>query len=118
LNEASGDRLVQSTPRSTEKLSDDPGLGPGLAGPGPVVATAQPAPARTGAPSDRSTEFVAAQGGEETSSAEGLLVAAYLVMWAILFGFLLLGWRRQQRVDQRVQELEKALTRVENKAAE
>ena len=109
---------MQSTPRSTEKLAEDPGLGPGLAGPGPVLAAGQPAPATTGAPGDRSTEFVAAQGGEETTSAEALLVAAYLVMWAILFGFLLLGWRRQQRVDQRVSELEKALTKVENKTAE
>jgi hypothetical protein len=107
---------VQATPRSTEKLADDPGLGPGLAGPGPALAAQQPAPASTAAPSDRSTEFVAAQGGKETSSAETLLVAAYLVMWAILFGFLLLGWRRQQRVDQRVQELEKALTKIETTA--
>ena len=106
---------MQATPRTTEKLADDPGLGPGLAGPGPALAAAQPAPTSTAAPSDRSTEFVAAQGGRETSSAETLLVAAYLVMWAILFAFLLVGWRRQQRVDQRVEELEKALTKVETK---
>jgi hypothetical protein len=58
---------------------------------------------------------VAAQGGEETTSAESLLVAAYLVMWAILFGFLLLGWKRQRAVDQRVDELEKAMSKVESK---
>jgi hypothetical protein len=106
---------LQATPRTTRELANDPGLGPGLAGPGPMLAAQQPNPAGTAAPSERSTEFVAAQGGEETSSAEALLVAAYLVMWAILFGFLLVGWRRQQRVDQRVAELEKALTKVENK---
>jgi hypothetical protein len=112
---------LQATPQSTKDLANDPGLGPGLARPGPELLAAQQAPpvspdsARTVAPSDRSTEFVAAQGGEETSSAEALLVAAYLVMWAILFGFLLLGWRRQRRVDARIAELEKALSKVEAK---
>ncbi len=107
---------MPSTSTKTERLADDPGLGPGLVGPGSQpLALQQPSPAGTGAPSDRSTEFRAVEGGQETTSAEALLVTAYLVMWAILFGFLLLGWRRQRAVDQRVQELEKALTKIENK---
>jgi hypothetical protein len=109
---------LQATPQSTKDLANDPGLGPGLAAPGPQLLAAQqerPATPGTAVPSERSTEFVAAQGGEETSSAEALLVAAYLVMWAVLFGFLLLGWRRQRRVDARIAELEKALSKVEDK---
>ena len=60
-------------------------------------------------PSARSTEFVAVQGGGETTSAEALLVTAYLVMWAILLGFVFLIWRRQSRVETRISELEKAI---------
>ena len=60
-------------------------------------------------PSSRSTEFVAVQGGGETTSAAALLVTAYLVMWALLLGFVLLSWRRQGRVETRISELEKSL---------
>jgi hypothetical protein len=60
-------------------------------------------------PDARSTEFVAVTGGGETTSAAGLLIGAYLVMWALLLGFIFLSWRRQSRVDMRIVELEKAL---------
>jgi CcmD family protein len=60
-------------------------------------------------PSARSTEFVAVQGGGETTSAATLLVIAYLVMWALLLGFVFLSWRRQGRVETRLSELEKAI---------
>ena len=60
-------------------------------------------------PSARSTEFVAVQGGGDTTSAATLLVTAYLVMWALLLGFVLLSWRRQGRVETRISELEKAI---------
>jgi len=60
-------------------------------------------------PSARSTEFVAVQGGGDTTSAATLLVTAYVVMWALLLGFVLLSWRRQGRVETRISELEKAL---------
>lgn len=65
----------------------------------------------TVAPSDRSTAFVPVQGGQETTSAEALLVAAYLVMWALLLGFLGLGYRRQSRMETRIDELERAMQR-------
>lgn len=64
-------------------------------------------------PADRSTEFVPVQGGSEGTSAEVLLVAAYLVMWAILLGFLLLTWRKQSRIDARLSELDAELRRRE-----
>ncbi len=61
-------------------------------------------------PSARSTEFVPVQGGNETTSAASLLITAYVVMWALLLGFVFLSWRRQGRVETRIAELEKALS--------
>jgi hypothetical protein len=66
---------------------------------------------QTAAPSDRSTAFVPVQGGQETTSAEALLVTAYIVMWALLLGFLGLGYRRQSKMETRIGELERAMTR-------
>ena len=60
-------------------------------------------------PSSRSQEFVPVEGGHETTSAEAMLVAAYLVMWALLIVFIGLGWRRQARVEARLAELEKSV---------
>jgi len=61
-------------------------------------------------PSARSTEFIAVQGGGETTSAAALLITAYVVMWALLLGFVFLSWRRQGRVETRISELERALS--------
>jgi CcmD family protein len=60
-------------------------------------------------PGERSMGFAPVTGGQETSSAEGLLITAYLVMWALIFGFLFLGWRRQGRVEQRLAVLERSM---------
>jgi hypothetical protein len=60
-------------------------------------------------PGARSTEFVPVEGGGETTSAELLLVVAYLVMWGILLAFVGLGWRRQQRLETRLGELERSV---------
>jgi hypothetical protein len=66
----------------------------------PAVGTAE----------DRSQEFKAVTGGSgETSSAEGLLITAYVLMWAILMGFLYATFRRQAAVDKRLADLERAL---------
>jgi hypothetical protein len=72
------------------------------------AAPAQGAPL---SPADRSTEFVAVQGGSEGTSAEVLLVTAYLIMWAILLAFLLLTWRKQSKIETRLIELDAALRR-------
>lgn len=69
----------------------------------------QNAPQTSTAPEERAGEFRADPGGTETASAGTLLVAAYLVMWALLLGFVLLGWRRQNKVDARLAELERAV---------
>ncbi|HWA74899.1 MAG TPA: CcmD family protein [Polyangiaceae bacterium] len=63
------------------------------------------------APDDRSTEFVAVRGGGEETSASSLLVSAYVVMWALLLGFLFLSWRKQQRIEARLTELDRAISR-------
>ena len=60
-------------------------------------------------PSSRSTSFVPVEGNAETTSAEAMLIAAYLVMWALLIAFVGFGWRRQARVEARLGELEKAV---------
>ena len=93
--------------QSSADLHQDPGLDPGLAQPA-ASQTAQP-----GTPAERATGFVAVEGGKETTSAEALLVSAYLVMWAVLFGFLWFGFRRQHRLDKRLADLEKALGAAE-----
>jgi hypothetical protein len=64
----------------------------------------------TGTVEDRSQEFRPVTGAPtETSSAEGLLITAYVLMWAILMGFLFLTFRRQAAVNKRLGELERAL---------
>jgi len=73
------------------------------------MTQSQPDPATLTDPSARSTEFVPVQGGGETTSAATLLVTAYIVMWALLLGFVFLSWRRQGRVESRISELEKSL---------
>jgi hypothetical protein len=38
-----------------------------------------------------------------------MLVVAYLLMWAILIGFVLTSWMRQKKLDARLTELERSL---------
>ncbi|HVU05466.1 MAG TPA: CcmD family protein [Polyangiaceae bacterium] len=60
-------------------------------------------------PESRSTEFVPVQGGNESTSAEHLLVAAYLLMWAAVFTFIFLTWRKQGRMEERISALDSAI---------
>ena len=62
-------------------------------------------------PAQRSTEFRAVEGGTVRVSGGTLLVEAYAALWLILLAFLLISWRRQARIDARVDELEKAVAR-------
>ncbi len=61
------------------------------------------------APESRATEFVPVEGGAETTSAEALLLTAYIVFWAIFFGFLVLSWRKLGGVERRLNDLNRAL---------
>jgi hypothetical protein len=99
LNDEAIPELGQAKPR--DDVTADPGLMPGLRTSSPLPAS-QPV-----TPEDRSTQFVPVEGGDASTSAEALLVAAYAVMWALLLLVLLLTWRRQRRLEQRVNELER-----------
>jgi len=66
-------------------------------------------------PGQRTTEFRAVEGGAETTSGGTLLVEAYAALWIILFGFVVVSWRRQSRIDARVAELERSLSRGQAK---
>ena len=47
----------------------------------------------------------------------GFAVSAYAVLWAVLLGFVFLGWRRQSAIDARIAELEGALARKDPQPA-
>jgi len=61
-------------------------------------------------PSDRSSEFVPVSGGQETTSAAGLLITAYVLMWACVFALIWLSLKRLSSVDRRLADLERQLT--------
>jgi hypothetical protein len=64
----------------------------------------------TGTAQERAQEWKPVTGAsQETSSAAGLLITAYVLMWAILMGFLFMTFRRQAAVDKRLNDLERAL---------
>lgn len=61
---------------------------------------------------DRSTEFVPVEGGGETTSAAGLLIAAYIAMWLCVFAFVWLTSARLRQLGARVTGLERALNQA------
>ena len=64
---------------------------------------------QTSTPADRSSEFVPVTGGGETASASGLLIAAYILMWACAFGLIWLSLKRLTVITRRISELETKL---------
>ena len=54
-------------------------------------------------------EFVATTGGGETTSAEAMLIAAYMIIWVILMAFVGLTWRRQRAASDKLARIERAL---------
>lgn len=89
-------------------LSQDPGLGPG-------TQTA-PVNSRTlsAAPEGRSSEFVAVTGVEaESTSATTMLVTAYALFWVLLLGFAWMTWRRQQRLAERLNQIELRVANID-----
>lgn len=75
----------------------------------PLLAQASSASTPSSAPEDRAQEFVPTQGGADSVSAPSLLIAAYVAMWALLLGFVVLGWLRQRGLDDRLARLEGAV---------
>ena len=68
----------------------------------------QAAPASS-APDDRSTTFQPVEGGSEQRSGGTLMVAAYSVIWTILMVWLVMMWRKQARLNERLAGLEGAI---------
>jgi hypothetical protein len=58
---------------------------------------------------DRSMPFEPVEGGAETTSAEAMLVAAYILMWAAFMAFTWLTMLRQKRIASKLDELERGL---------
>ena len=64
-------------------------------------------------PEDRSTQFVPVEGGgPETSDAGTFMVAAYVLMWLATVLFILHTWRKTRSVQNRLDELQKAIAKV------
>jgi hypothetical protein len=83
-----------------------------LQAPRPAATTA-PAPAATVTTADdRSTSFRPVAGGTELQSGEKLLVEAYAAIWLILFVMVLLSWRRQRGLDERMNVLSSAIDKA------
>jgi CcmD family protein len=75
--------------------------------------TTPAAPPPTGTTADdRSTAFRPVEGGGQMQSGEKLLVEAYAAIWIVLFLMILLSWRRQRRIDERVSSLEAAVEKA------
>lgn len=80
-----------------------------------IPSTAASAPST---PEERATSFQPVEGGNDLQSGERLLVEAYSAIWLLLFGFLWLSWRRQRRIDQRIEALERALASAREKRSQ
>lgn len=55
------------------------------------------------------SEFAPDVGGGESTSANTMVVAAYLLLWVILMTFIALTWRRQRAIGERLAQVEKAI---------
>jgi hypothetical protein len=69
-------------------------------------------PRAAGQPDDRSTSFVAVEGGAESRSGELLLVEAYSVLWFILLVWVGLLWKKQSQLHRRLDDLDKVLDKA------
>jgi hypothetical protein len=74
----------------------------------------QPASSGSAAPTpdDRSQEFHAAQGEPQQYNGETLLVAAYGMLWVVLMVWIAIGWLKQSRITQRLDDLERVIDKA------
>jgi hypothetical protein len=69
--------------------------------------------ATVGTPQDRSTQFVPVEGGSaSTNDAGAFMVAAYVLMWLATVLFILHTWRKTKGIQQRIDELHKAVSKL------
>lgn len=66
---------------------------------------------------DRSAAFRPVEGGTQMQSGEKLLVEAYAVIWLVLLVFVASMFRRQRRLDRRIEALSGALEKARAPAA-
>jgi CcmD family protein len=69
------------------------------------------------APDDRSTTFQPVEGGSEQRSGGTLMVAAYSVIWTLLMVWLVMLWRKQARLNERLEGLEGAIVAASHRPA-
>jgi CcmD family protein len=60
----------------------------------------------------RSQEFVPVQGSKDTTSAESILVAAYICFWLVVFVFIYLTRKKQVELEGRLVALERSLEKT------
>jgi CcmD family protein len=74
---------------------------------------APPAPTGTSqSADDRAQSFRPVTGGQEMQSGERLLVIAYMAIWLCVVALVVLSFRRQARLDQRIGALENTLAKA------
>ena len=74
-----------------------------------ITLSLQATPSASAAPDDRATTFQPVEGGGEQRSGGTLMVAAYSVIWTILMVWLVMMWRKQARLNERLDGLEGAI---------
>ena len=83
-----------------------------------LVLQAPPAPTGTSqSADDRSQAFRPVQGGGELQSGERLVVIAYMAIWLCVVALLIVSFRKQSRLDQRIASLEGAIAKARAKPA-
>lgn len=65
---------------------------------------------------DRGATFRAVEGGNQMQSGEKLLVEAYAFIWIVILVFVASMFRRQRRLDRRIETLEMALQKARAKS--
>ncbi len=76
-----------------------------------------PSSSASASPDDRSATFQPVAGGPETHNGTVLLVEAYAAIWIVLMVWLFFLWRKQRALHDRLDEVERSLTRAESHAA-
>jgi hypothetical protein len=70
-------------------------------------------PTAVGTPEDRSTQFVpVGEGAPPATDAGAFMVAAYVLMWLATVLFILHTWRKTRGIQQRIDELHKAVSKL------
>lgn len=66
---------------------------------------------------ERSSEFRAVEGGGERHNGTVLLVEAYTAIWLILFGIVFVTFRKQRRLEARLELLETAIRKARKESS-